>query len=118
MGTLRLVMKFYIVILALYCLQGQIKAEDESGVSFDDEDDMESIEESSREARETEEEEDENDLQTTSGERDAKQFFWGTGSLFPSGGYPFVMQRWGMPIMPIYPRAPSNQCKNSKGYTG
>ena len=37
-------MKFYIVILALYCLQGQIKAEDESGVSFDDEDDMEIIE--------------------------------------------------------------------------
>ena len=32
-------MKFYIVILALYCLQGQIKAELE-----DDEDDMEIIE--------------------------------------------------------------------------
>ena len=31
-------MKFYIVILALYCLQGQIKAE------LEDEDDMEIIE--------------------------------------------------------------------------
>ena len=37
-------MKFSIVILALYCLQGQIKAEDESGGSYDDEDDMEIIE--------------------------------------------------------------------------
>merc|ERR1712018_174897 len=78
---------------------------------------MEIIEANSREAK-TEVEEDQNDLQTTSGERDAKQFFWGTGSLFPSGGYPFVMQRWGMPVMPVYPRVPHNQCRNSKGYAG